>query len=205
MNKWGVKMGLFWIASMFLLLAFCAISVVVAVKAKARCVRLEAEAYIMNNLDSKTVEVDVDYPFLPKEMSVYITLMSRELEIDPDLAVAILLKENPTIDKDAIHRNQNGTVDVGLWQLNDRYLYTQFEKDYWKMTDLELDAYNWKHNTYIALHHIKYLSESVKVMDEIIMAYNAGIGAVMNNRVPESTYQYLRHVKNNYSLLKNKA
>ena len=69
--------------------------------------------------------------------------------------------------------------------------------------ELELDPFNWKHNTYIALHHMKYLDEKFKVQDDVIMAYNCGEGAVMNGTIPQSTYIYLAKVKNNYMLLKS--
>lgn len=146
-------------------------------------------------------EVSQEYPFLPKDLSLYIEDLCTQLEIDTNLAVAILLQENPEIKADATNRNQNGTSDLGLWQLNDRYLYTDFEKKYWKM-EVELNPFNWKHNTFIALNHIYWLQSRLKVQDDVIMAYNCGIGAVMNNKVPDITKVYLRRVKNNYNLLK---
>ena len=39
--------------------------------------------------------------------------------------------ENPDQDPYATHNNANGTIDVGLFQLNDRYLYTDFVPNYW--------------------------------------------------------------------------
>lgn len=146
-------------------------------------------------------EVSPEYPFLPKDLSLYIEDLCTQLGIDTNLAVAILLQENPEIKVDATNRNQNGTSDLGLWQLNDRYLYTDFEQNYWKM-EVELNPFNWKHNTFIALNHIHWLQSRLKVQDDVIMAYNCGIGAVMNNKVPDITKVYLRRVKNNYNLLK---
>lgn len=146
-------------------------------------------------------DVSPEYPFLPKDLSLYIEDLCTQLGIDTNLAVAILLQENPEIKVDATNRNQNGTSDLGLWQLNDRYLYTDFEKNYWKM-EVELNPFNWKHNTFVALNHIHWLTQRLKVQDDVIMAYNCGIGAVMNNKVPDITKVYLRRVKNNYNLLK---
>lgn len=146
-------------------------------------------------------EISPEYPFLPKELSLYIEDLCAQLGIDTNLAVAILLQENPEIKVDATNRNQNGTSDLGLWQLNDRYLYTDFEQNYWKM-EVELNPFNWKHNTFIALNHIHWLQSRLKVQDDVIMAYNCGIGAVMNGNIPESTKMYLKRVTNNYLLLK---
>lgn len=142
------------------------------------------------------------YQFLPAELSDYIVRMCEELEIDSDLAVAILMQENPEINLDATHRNENGTMDLGLWQLNDKYLYTTFTNNFWKFENVELNAFDWKHNTFIALHQIEWLQSRLKIFDDVVMEYNAGIGAVMNRKIPDSTKIYLCRVKNNFNLLK---
>lgn len=72
----------------------------------------------------------------------------------------------------------------------------------WQM-DIEFNPFNWKHNAFLAMHHIEYLSSRLKIQDEIIMAYNCGEGAVMRNEIPESTKIYLSRVKNNLKLLNN--
>lgn len=152
--------------------------------------------------DKKTeVEEPGKYPFLNSQLSRYICNLSEELGIDSDLVVAILMNENPEFNPDVIHRNENGTNDLGLFQLNDRYCYTTFVESYWDM-DVEFNPYNWKHNTFIAMHHIEYLQSRLKVQDDVIMAYNGGIGAVINNQIASSTYYYLAKVKNNLRLLK---
>ena len=149
-------------------------------------------------------EVEVEphsYQFLNKQLSDYICDLSAELDINPNLVVAILMVENPEFNQEAIHRNENGTVDCGLFQLNDRYIWTTFKTNYW-FDNIELDPFNWKHNAYIAMHHIKSLQDQLKLQDEVIMAYNCGIGAVMNGTVPAATKVYLAKVKNNMVLLK---
>ena len=116
--------------------------------------------------------------------------------------IAILMKENPEFDPEATHKNENGTIDIGMFQLNDRYIWTTFKDAYW-FDNIELDPFNWKHNTYLAVHHIDYLQKQLKVMDDVIMAYNCGIGAVMNGNIPDRTKAYYANVKLNMKLLKN--
>ena len=142
------------------------------------------------------------YKFLEPDISDYICELCSNMELDSDLIVALLMTENPTFNKDAIHKNENGTIDCGLFQLNDKYLWTTFKSKYW-FDNLELDPFNWKHNTYIALHHFQYLQEKMKIQDEAIMAYNCGDGAVMSGNIPDSTYTYLLKVKNNLWLIRN--
>lgn len=142
------------------------------------------------------------YPFLKKELSDYICGLCNEMEINPDLIVAILMVENPDFDPEAINRrNANGTIDVGMFQLNDKYLWTTFKTNYW-FDNIELDPFNWKHNSYIAIHHIKYLQDKLKIEDDVILAYNGGEGAVMNGNVRPETYNYLSKVKLNLQLLR---
>ena len=158
-------------------------------------------------VDFSVEELETDtrepkYKMLPAALSNYICDLSAELELDSDLVVAILMVENPEFNPDAISRpNQNGTLDLGMFQLNDYYLWTEFKNDYW-FENIELNPFNWKHNTYIALHHMKYLDDKFKVQEDAIMAYNCGEGNVMNGTIPASTKVYLAKVKNNLYLLK---
>ena len=146
-------------------------------------------------------EKEPKYAFLDAEMSNYIEKLSGELGIDSDLAVAHLLVENPELNWNAIHHNENGTLDLGGFQLNDKYIYLSFLPAYWDM-DIDFDPFNPKQNTFLALHHIRYLNEKLKVQEDAIAAYNCGIGAVMNNQIPEITKIYTKRVINTYKLLK---
>lgn len=155
-------------------------------------------------VDFSIIEDDTEephkYAFLSKQLSDYICNYSAELGINPNLVVSILMVENPEFNPEATHRNQNGTIDCGLFQLNDRYLWTTFRKEYW-FDNVELDPFNWKHNAYIAMNHINSLQKQLKLVDEVIMAYNCGVGPVMDGTVPEVTKVYLAKVKNNIILL----
>lgn len=177
---------------------------------------LVVTAYLAGRKHEKKVAVDFTvqtfvkdereprYKFLPAEVSNYICDMCDELGLDSDLTVARLMVENPEFNPEATHRNENGTIDVGLFQLNDYYLWTTFKTRYW-FDNIQLDPFNWKHNTYIALHHMKYLDDKFKVQDDSIMAYNCGEGNVMNETIPASTLVYLAKVKNNLFLLKGSS
>lgn len=146
-------------------------------------------------------EREPKYKFIPAEFSNYICDMCEGLKMDSDKAIAHLMVENPSFDPTAIHTNLNGTIDQGLFQLNDRSVWTSFVKMYW-FENIEFDPFNWKHNTYLALHHMKYLEDKFKIEDDAIMAYNCGEGNVMNGTIPASTIAYLAKVKNNLFLLK---
>ena len=197
MKNW-VKMLIVILGSVLLVFSGCLLSYYVGTR-KGRRIAVD-----FNNIDM-LVEIDTyesRYKFLPKLLDMYICQMCDELGIDTDLAIAILTTENTAYDPEVIgKRNENGTVDLGLWQLNDKYLWTTFKDRYW-FENIELNPFNWKHNTFIALHHLKYLQDKLKVEDDVIMAYNGGEGAVMNSTVKQSTYDYLTKVKNYLYLLR---
>lgn len=147
--------------------------------------------------------IETKYDFMDKRKAVYIEALCKQRNVDPDRAFAHLIQENSSFDEFAINRdNINGSVDIGLFQLNDYYLWTDFVPRYW-IEGVEFDPFNWKHNAYIAIQHMAWLQEKLKVEDDIIMAYNCGLNAVINDRVPTSTREdYLVKVKNNINLLK---
>jgi len=148
-------------------------------------------------------EREPKYKFMPKEFSNYICDLCEGLGDDSDLDVSILMYENAKFDPNAIHVNDNGTVDLFLWQMNDRYLWTTFKDRYWKFENVEFNPANWKHSTYVAVHHIHYLKEKLGAEDDIIMAYNCGENRVMSGDIPFSTLNvYLPEVKNNLYLLR---
>ena len=162
----------------------------------------EKDKTILMMADKIADDDTAKYKFLDYKVSKYIESLCSELELDSDLAVAILMVENPKFDDCAVNRNLNGTVDCGLFQLNDRYIWTVFKESYW-IEGVELDPFNWRHNCFIAVHHIDHLTKKLKVVDDAIRAYNCGAGAVMNGNVPQSTELYLAKVKNNLRLLKS--
>lgn len=166
---------------------------------KTRIVYLDLDDSVINTSS------ETKYKFMPAEFSDYIVQLSTSLEVDPDLVVAILMQENPKFNPGAENRNSNGTSDLGLFQLNSRYVFSTFEQKYWLEDGPELNPFNWKHNTFVAIHLIKDLTTKLKVQDDAIMAYNCGYPAVINHQIPATTYIYLAAVKNNITLLKDGA
>ena len=141
------------------------------------------------------------YTFLDKEMSEYICTLSASLGIDSDLVVAHLIAENPEFNINAEHKNDNGTTDLGLFQLNDRYLYTTFKDKYWR-EEYDIDPFNWRHNTYIAVNLMSDLQKRFESQDDAIMAYNGGTYAVRSGNIKPRTREYLEKVKRNLEALK---
>lgn len=199
MNKVIQKKVLFILGIILIMASILLFGVIIGAevesKKRTRIVHVDFE------LSETSEKEEWKYPFMKKEFSDYIEQLSDELGIDSDLSVSILMVENPNFDPDAENKNKNGTRDLGLYQLNDRYIWSVFVPGYWDI-EVEFNPFNWKHNTFLALHHLQALQDSLKVQDDVIASYNAGLGAVMNHKIPASTYNYVASVKNNYKLLK---
>jgi hypothetical protein len=82
--------------------------------------------------------------------------IATEVGIDPCLAQAVALQENPLLISELVAGpNNNGTYDYGIMGLNSAYV-DYFVVQYW---DKE-GVFSWKnpeHNIYVGLRHLKYL------------------------------------------------
>lgn len=200
MDKKIIKICLFSVmALIFTLLIY--ITVTQRIKIKKQEMALINIEMTFDSMDYENIETK--YDFIDKRKAVYIESLCKEVGVDSDLVFGHLMRENPTYDEFAINRdNVNGSVDLGLFQLNDYYIWTDFVPRYW-IKDVDFDPFNWKHNAYIAIHHIAWLQKNLKIEDDVIMAYNCGLNAVANDKIPTSTKEvYLVEVKNNIKLLK---
>lgn len=147
--------------------------------------------------------------FLPDEYAFYIIELCDGLDVDEKLVISILLTENFLLDPEAINRNSNGTVDCGLFQLNDKYAYTTFKESFWMFDKLdepiEFEIFNWQHNTFVAVSLIKDLCKTFgENSNNAIAAYNCGTGRVLSGSIPTSTKEYVKKVNSYYTLLKGK-
>jgi hypothetical protein len=110
-----------------------------------------------------------------------------------DVALAILGEENSAFNFSAVHVNENGTRDLGLWQLNEYWLEHDFISRYW----VGEDRFQWDnpyHSTYVAVRHIRWLYDRGLNHWQVILAYNCGYGAVSSNEVPNSSIEYANRV-----------
>jgi hypothetical protein len=124
------------------------------------------------------------------------------MDVDPDLVFAIILVENPKLEEYHINVNANKTADLGIMQLNSKYLWKDFLPRYWH-TDTEFNPFNWQHSIYIGIYHIQFLHNNVRTLKKTIMAYNCGLVCVKRNKVPESTIKYSQLVMKKYKQLKS--
>lgn len=163
-----------------------------------------------------TVQTQRDYAlacatriFPLNEIVIYIIDTAIEEKVDPIKILAFIKVENPNLVSDAKNENvvykkvydkkkkkyiNKKTVvsyDTGIGQLNSKYL-SEYEWFYWiKKGEVEkFDPENYKHNIKIAIRLFKTLERELKNESSAVMAYNAGIGRVMNNQIPQKTFYF---------------
>lgn len=165
----------------------------------------EEKVYVYVNLekDKEETKSTIRYDFMPEEIELFIRDLCNQIEVDSDLVASILNQENPEFDEKAVNVNLNGSEDLGLFQLNSRYLESDFIPSYWSF-DIHFDVFNWKHNAFIAINHIKHLLTTFNNPYLVISAYNCGAYAVENGSVPESTMYYRDKVMDKYKKLKER-
>jgi hypothetical protein len=126
----------------------------------------------------------------------YLVLQCREVGVPVGVAKAILLQENPLMDPRALHWNNNGSVDMGLFQLNDAFLYSDFVPRFWRF-DVPFLWDNPFHSIYVAVRHIKWLYQrfpqrvpAQSMAFSVALAYNCGLTRVRSGNVPISSAEY---------------
>jgi soluble lytic murein transglycosylase-like protein len=141
------------------------------------------------------------YRLIPKAYREYvIKLNENKLDIPPKLIYYLVKMESwwyPT----ATGHNCNGTIDMGLMQLNSAYAWWFASVHY--TGEEEFDPYNPYHNLEVGLKHLAWLGDYYNNnWIKALSAYNAGRGAVDNNWIPKRTVYYRETISKNAGLIK---
>ena len=163
---------------------------------------LEFKTYFYKPEINKTVEecfIDKSELLFPFCGEIIFTVKTcLENDINPLVFLSLLKNENPTLNNFAVNENNNGSFDLGLCQLNSNFL-EDFIYKYWNENLYgEFNVFNYQHNIIIAVKHLKTLLRNTKTVEQAVMAYNCGLSAVLNNRIPQTTKHYLEKWNENY-------
>ena len=150
---------------------------------------------IMDKISDKNVVVLAETPIVlerPKIidddcLDVFIKSVCEAEGVPYYFALAILHAENPDRNPSAVNVNTNGTLDLGLWQLNSDYIFVDFVANLWKSTD----KFNWadpKSNTILAIRHIAWLFKFGFSDYQVAVAYNKGYTAAEKDTSGNNDY-----------------
>jgi len=122
-----------------------------------------------------------------KEIAQAILDSSDEFDVPPALAFALCWEESRFVPYAINRQNRNGTIDRGLFQLNNRSFP-------------HLDVYAYYNIQINSRYGIGYLRECLNFGDTEISAlamYNAGSGRVRTTGAPEVTLNYVARILEN--------
>jgi soluble lytic murein transglycosylase-like protein len=147
------------------------------------------------------VEEEIQIEIEDTSIPGVVTRIAKEVGVDPAVALALLKEENPGMAVDAVHRNSNGSRDLGLFQLNDTYIYSDFVPAYWNIGE-QFDPFDLESNSYVALRHLKFLLDRYDGnVVKAVCAYNAGMGSVRRNVIPQTTIAYSQRISRSLGII----
>jgi len=110
-----------------------------------------------------------------------------QFNVSPALALALCWEESRFNPNAINRRNRNGSIDRGLFQLNDR-----------SFPSLELAGfYSVKSNTQHGISHLRFCLDSSDTEISALAMYNAGTGRVRSTGAPEVTLNYISRILEN--------
>jgi len=110
--------------------------------------------------------------------------------VPPEYVARLLWMESRFNPKAIGGPNSDGTRDYGIAQINSAYL-DDFKWHY-KLPDL--DPLNPHDSIWFAVKHLSTLYKETGSWWYTFAAYNAGLGAVRNGNIPQSTIRYANYV-----------
>jgi hypothetical protein len=136
-------------------------------------------------------------------MSLLIAI-ATEVGIDPCLAQAVALQENPDLIPDLVAGpNKNGTYDCGIMGLNSSYI-GYFATRYWDKEGI-FDWKNPEHNIYVGLRHLKYLIRAAHFNIWLaLIFYNSGQKWYADGGIPpEPSVEYANRIFTRWNAYRN--
>lgn len=112
-------------------------------------------------------------------------------EYDWAYLLAIVHTESRWTETAVSSPNWNGSQDVGMLQINDRYVKYFVEKYGFSY----FDPFNGHHSLELAAAHLDFLYRNTDNVEDAVVAYNIGLSAFKQGRRPESGRQYLHKVR----------
>jgi len=128
------------------------------------------------------------------EISCAIMESSDEYNVPPALAFALCWQESKFNPNAINKKNINGSVDRGLFQLNNK-----------SFPNLDiLSFYNVEINARYGIGHLRYCMDSSSNEISALAMYNAGTGRVRSTGAPEVTLNYTNRILENRRKIENR-
>ena len=125
---------------------------------------------------------------VPEEYQASFEKAASVADIPPGVLESIAFAESRFLATAKSPQRDDGYEDLGMFQFNTQYL-DWYSEHY--NSGYPFDPVNPAEAVIVAAKHIKFLYERYNHWPTVCLAYNAGIGAVDRDEIPDSSYQYL--------------
>jgi hypothetical protein len=122
------------------------------------------------------------------EIAEIILVASETYQVPPSLAFAVAWEESRYRTRAVNVRNRNGSVDRGLFQLNNRSFPKLSEKDF----------FDPRINTRYGISHLRWCLDTGGSEIVALAMYNAGVIRVNTNGTPKTTLEYVARILNSW-------
>ena len=120
-----------------------------------------------------------------RDIALAILDAAEEYDIPVSLAFSVAYAESK-YKTDARNVNKNGSIDRGLFQLNNRTFPNLSEKSF----------YDAKVSAHYGMSHLRFCMDTAGNEVAAIAMYNAGTNKVHNDRTPKTTLDYIYRIQN---------
>jgi len=144
--------------------------------------------------ESRDLVIDFFTGLCPsREVAEAILVSADWFNIPPSLAFALAWEESELNPHAVNAKNRDGSVDRGLFQLNNR-----------SFPHLELQAFfSPDVNSWYGMSHLRYCIDTGRSEIAALAMYNAGTGRVTSSGTPKTTLDYVSRVLENKSKIEN--
>lgn len=118
--------------------------------------------------------------------------ISEQYGIPTDLFFAIGINESGFRNVRSYSNNKDGSYDIGIFQLNSKYL-KYYERVFW-YKEIDFNVWNERHNIEMAAIYLSHLYSYTKSWREAIAAFNTGLHGL--KKYPESANIYVAKIAN---------
>ena len=120
-----------------------------------------------------------------REITQAILTEAEKYDIPPSLAFALAHTESE-FKSNAMHKNANGSIDRGLFQLNSASFPKLCESDF----------YDPRTSAHYGLSHLRFCLNTAGNEIAALAMYNAGTTKVTRNNTPQTTLNYISRIQN---------
>jgi hypothetical protein len=161
---------------------------------KVKLERLDRARELFNQPESREMVIDFFTELCPsREIAEAILVNSDWFNIPPALAFALAWEESQLNPLAVNGKNKDGSIDRGLFQLNNR-----------TFPHLEIQAYfSPDVNSWYGMSHLRYCLDTGRTEVAALAMYNAGTGRVSSSGAPKSTLDYISRILDNRQKIEN--